>query len=92
MIIGMEDGHQFLGNAPQVNGTPNGCTIALKDAVIFAADDPGTRTAIVPLRPGIMIITAKIEAVTLSNDQIQAMTALEQEDLGAYSGKYTRDR
>lgn len=86
VIVRMEDGRQFLGNALQVNETPNGRTIALKDAVMFAADDPGMRTAIVPLRPGTTIITAKIEAVTLldetSNDQIQAMTAPEQEDLG----------
>lgn len=72
VVVRMEDGRQYLGNAVQVSETVSGRTIALKNALLFAPEDQEMSTPIVPGSPGLMVITSKIESVTVLDQDLDA--------------------
>ncbi|WP_345454610.1 DUF6338 family protein [Deinococcus aluminii] len=75
VIVRMEDGRRYLGNALQASETASGRVIALKDTVMYASDDEAMRVPIIPLRPGTLIITSKIESVSMLDESLNEEVA-----------------
>ena len=64
VVVRMEDGRRYLGNAVQVSETASGRTIALQNTLMFSSDDVEMDDPKVAGLSGLMVITSKIESVT----------------------------
>ncbi len=73
VVVRMEDGRRYLGNAVQVSETVSGRTIALKNTLMFTADDVDMNEPKVVGLSGLMVITSKIESVTVIDESLNAL-------------------
>lgn len=79
VVVRMEDGRRYLGNAVQVSETASGRTIALQNALMFSADDVEMDDPKVAGLSGLMVITSKIESVTVIDPALNAQALAQPE-------------